>query len=539
MSGKLSEILSSISFFRIMGHHAESAGEITISGISHDSRKVMPGHLFIALAGSRYDGHHFIPEAISRGAVAVMTDRDWPPIPTKTDQGPKTDRHMPEDAIEPIDSAFEISPVPVIVVADTLQSMAKVSSTFFGNPERAMEIFGVTGTNGKTTTTYLLEAVLEPCAVLGTIEYRIGERILDRGGNTTPLSMELFGHLRTIADAGISRAVMEVSSHALRLHRVDGMEFSGAIFTNITPEHLDFHTDMPDYLDAKRRIFDMTPTGPLCIGTVSPQGRELFIELSAAGRRAIAFGAGARELWETRGHEAGGWLEAASFDMGSWGLEARLGYRLPSAGNGEITVKSELTGLFNLLNISGAAALLVESGIEPERVAAGVGSVKRVPGRFEPVRRNGVTAVVDYAHTSDSLENVLSALAELRKLEGGAGKIITVFGCGGDRDRTKRPVMGAIASRMSDAVVVTSDNPRTENPASIIQEILAGMDRSGPNLHTVEDRREAIRRAIRMARPGDFVLVAGKGHEDYQILGREKVHFDDREEIEMAFGGNE
>lgn len=485
-----------------------------VNGITCDSRKVRPGFLFIALRGARDDGHAFISEAVSNGAAAILVDRAW----------------------------FEEnggSSVPAIVVKDALSAMAPVSAAFYGNPEREMEIFGVTGTNGKTTTTFLVESAMSPCAVLGTIEYRIANRVLDRCGNTTPLSLDLFGHFRTIADAGIKKVVMEVSSHALGLHRVDGIEFSGGIFTNITPEHLDFHFDMDDYFAAKRRLFDMTPSGPLCIGTVSPRGRTLFVELAREGRRAIAFGEGARDLWKARGNAGCGWLEASSFSMGSWGLAADLGFRLPEGGEGTLQVRSELTGLFNLLNMSGAASLLLDIGIEPERVAAGIESVKRVPGRFDPVRRNGVTAIVDYAHTGDSLENVLSALGELKAMEGGNGRIITVFGCGGDRDRTKRPVMGAIASRMSDILVVTSDNPRTEKAASIIDEIRKGIDPYRPDLHTEEDRRRAIRMAIGMARPGDFVLVAGKGHEDYQILGREKIHFDDREEIEKAFWGND
>ncbi|MBI5655406.1 MAG: UDP-N-acetylmuramoyl-L-alanyl-D-glutamate--2,6-diaminopimelate ligase [Geobacter sp.] len=456
------------------------------------------------------DGHRFIDAAIERGACAiVLEDRD----------------HIR-------------SQLPCIVVKDARQAMARMAARFYGEPTARVPLVGITGTNGKTTTTYLVEGILAaagfPAAVLGTVSYRFGDLEIP-APHTTPESVDLQETLRALLDKGAASIVMEVSSHALEQRRVDGCSFDVGVFTNLTRDHLDYHGDMETYLGAKSRLFSellaadpIKPRRYAVINTDDPAGPRIA-DCSAAPVLTYGLGPAAQ-------------VTATDVRFTVDGIKAML---CTPAGN--VAFHSRLLGRFNLYNILAAAAVGVALGFAPEIIRAGIEEHRTVPGRLERVENaRGITVLVDYAHTGDALENVLQTLTELK-----TGRIITVFGCGGDRDRGKRPIMGAVAGRFSDLAVVTSDNPRTEEPLGIVAEIREGLVTLGAHEYrladlqagfgaagfvTVPDRREAIRLAIGLARPGDIVLLAGKGHEDYQIIGKTKHHFDDREEAAAALG---
>ena len=472
-----------------------------IEAICYDSRNVAPGSLFVAIDGLAVDGHRFIPDALARGAAAVICNQ-----PVEAD-------------------------VPVVRVKDSRAALAQLACRFHGDPSREMTLVGVTGTNGKTTVTYLLEAILKQAGmrpgVVGTINYRYADKVCDNPV-TTPESLELQAILRQMAAADVTHAVMEVSSHALDLHRVDGCRYDLAVFTNLTQDHLDHHGDMESYWACKRKLFtdflkpveDSQPTRAV-VNTDDPRGTELAGLMGPAALRTAAYGDGdviplgvIRDLEGIRGSIA--------------------------APEGEIPFASPLVGDFNLENLLSAAGAALALGIPPASIAAGIASAACVPGRLERITNGtGCTVFVDYAHTPDALENAITALRSLTN-----ARIITVFGCGGDRDTGKRPLMGEIAARCSDLAVVTSDNPRSEDPLAIIAQVEPGVQQAGsrkigaeslgngwqgPAYLVESDRRAAIETAIRSAGSDDAVLIAGKGHETYQILADATIHFDDRE----------
>jgi UDP-N-acetylmuramoyl-L-alanyl-D-glutamate--2,6-diaminopimelate ligase len=462
---------------------------IDVRGLAYDSRQVRPGDVFIALKGLKAAGSDFAADAIRRGAVAVVADR-------------------------PSDTA---TTVPWVIVPDARAAMAALAAEFYGYPSRAMQVVGITGTNGKTTTAYLLRAVFESagkkCGLVGTIAYAIGERELP-AVRTTPEAPDVQRMFRQMVDAGCHACLMEVSSHALALHRVDCTEFAAAVFTNLTRDHLDYHGDMESYFAAKRRLFDLLPDGrPAVINLDDPRGEPLRKAVSTPVTYAINKPAD---------------VTPGPLTLTFKGLE--FDARTPK---GDVHVKSNLVGRQNVSNILAAVAVATALEVPTAAIERGLANLRGVPGRFELVSgpRDDISVVIDYAHTDDALKNLLETA---RPLAG--GRLITVFGCGGDRDTTKRPLMGAVAARLSDLVIVTSDNPRSENPARIIAEIRRGMTRELGDVLEIVDRREAIERAIKEARAGDLVLVAGKGHEKYQIVGDKTLAFDDIQVASDALG---
>jgi UDP-N-acetylmuramoyl-L-alanyl-D-glutamate--2,6-diaminopimelate ligase len=473
----------------VRGDPATMVGDVVL-----DTRKVAPGALFCCVPGARVDGHDLAGKALDAGAVALVVQR---PLELEA---------------------------PQLVVGGVRDALAPLAAAFFDHPSRRLDLVGVTGTNGKTTTTFLLEAIFRAAGrvpgVLGTVEVRVGD---DRRPaiHTTPEAPDLQRLLAEMADSGVQAAAMEVSSHGLALHRVDGTRFKAAIFTNLTQDHLDFHADLDDYFLAKRRLFTpaFTPLG--VVNLDDPHGRLL------AGTAEVALvttGTAADADW--RASEVAASLEGTSFRVAS-----------PA---GSRPVRLRLAGQFNVANALGAMAAADALGIDLDTAVAGLEALAGVPGRFERVDAGQpFTVLVDYAHTPDSLDNLLRAA---RAVTG--GRVLVVFGCGGDRDRAKRPMMGEIAGRLADVAVVTSDNPRSEDPEAIVAQVAEGVARSaGPGGFLVEvDRRTAIRTALAMAAPGDAVLLAGKGHEQGQELaGGRKVPFDDRqvatEELEALLGG--
>jgi len=482
---------------------------VEITGVTCDSRSVTEGSLFFALRGSSVDGHRFIAAAVEAGAAAVVLE----------------------------DAQFAPAGIPWLQVADGRAAMAFMAAEFYGNPTAGLPLIGITGTNGKTTTTYLIEAILQaagiPAAVLGTISYRFGETRI-AASHTTPESTELQAAFRQLADAGARAFVMEVSSHALEQKRVDGCQFDVGIFSNLTRDHLDYHGTMESYFQSKLRFFSEllrpTPGKPQRCAAVNMDDEQGCTIGKQAACPVLSYAVDAQAA-----------VRATGVTLTVGGISGTL-----VTPKGEIAFASRLLGRFNLSNILAAAAAGIALGLPLAAIAAGIAGQANVPGRMERVDNTcGVTLLVDYAHTGDALENVLTTLKELA-----AGRIITVFGCGGDRDPGKRPIMGRIAAELSDLAIVTSDNPRTEDPATILQQVKSGITPLALREYRVEElsdtfaarglvmqenRRAAIRLAVQLARPGDIVLLAGKGHEDYQIIGRTKHHFDDREEAARAF----
>jgi len=462
----------------------EVRGELPahIEALAYDSRKVAPGTCFIALRGTRTDGHRFLSAAESAGAGMAVVEE------------------IPSDVS-----------LPCIRVRDTLATMPLLAAEFFGHPDRDMTLAGFTGTNGKTSSTYLLEAIWTAAgirsAVIGTIQYRWRDRKL-KAPNTTPLALDLHGLLHDIRRDGVRHVAMEVSSHGLRLHRVDGLRFQAAAFTNLSPEHLDFHRDLEDYGEAKAVLFEshLEAEGIAVINTDDAHGRSLFARLPA-GRR-LSFGLDPGVNITAEGIQLS--PEQTVFDLKTPSWSRRL--RTPHVGE------------HNLRNMLGVAGMGIALGLVEEAICRGLESDTTVPGRLEPIDNSrGARILVDFAHTPDGLLQVLKSLNALPHR-----RIITVFGCGGDRDRSKRPLMGGIAQRYSDLAILTSDNPRTEDPMGIIDEVVSGMS-EGDGAYEIEpDRRMAIARALDLVGEGDILLVAGKGHETMQILGTELHHFDDR-----------
>jgi UDP-N-acetylmuramoyl-L-alanyl-D-glutamate--2,6-diaminopimelate ligase len=401
---------------------------------------------------------------------------------------------------------------PWLQVKDARCALALLSAAVLGQPARSLELVGVTGTNGKTTTTYLIDAALRAAGrkvgLLGTIQYRIGDRLSD-ATRTTPESSDLQALFREMVDEGCTHAVLEVSSHSLELQRVAGCEFAVAVFTNLTRDHLDFHGDMESYFQAKRKLFS---------DLLRADGRAV---INADDDRAESLAAASRAPVWTYAIDHAADFRAQDIRLGLEGTRFRV-----IAPGGAYEVTSALVGRFNVQNLLAAFAAALAAGAPPEAALSGLSSITGVPGRLERVAGAlSFAVIVDYAHTDDALKNLLETVREL-----GPARVITVFGCGGDRDRTKRPLMGAVASRLSDVVIVTSDNPRSEPPEAILEEIQRGMNGGRKaERHAIVDRRDAIARALEMARPGDAVVIAGKGHETYQVLRDRTVPFDDRQ----------
>jgi UDP-N-acetylmuramoyl-L-alanyl-D-glutamate--2,6-diaminopimelate ligase len=458
---------------------------IDVTGVAYDSRMVEPGHVFVALKGAQADGTAFLQQALDRGAVAVVSEQP-PPAGVR---------------------------VPWAVVPDGRLALAQLAAAFFRHPSAELQVVGITGTNGKTTTAYLVSSIFEAagisCGMLGTVVYRIGEELRD-ATRTTPEAPDIQRLLREMVDVGSGACAMEVSSHALALRRVDEVSFAAGVFTNLTRDHLDFHGHMEEYFQAKRRLFEMLPRdGPAVLNVDDPRGRSLV-------------GIVGRPVTYAIGRPADITPGPLSFSLGGSAFDVRT-------PRGALHLRSRLVGRPNVYNVLAAVATGVALDLPFDAIERGVEALDGVPGRFQIVssEADGVTVVVDYAHTDDALRNLLETARPLT-----SGRLITVFGCGGDRDRTKRPLMGAVAGRLSDLVIVTSDNPRSEDPGKIIEEIQRGItpdsrrDR-GPRLLAIVDRQEAIARAIELARSGDVVLVAGKGHEKYQVIGDQALAFDD------------
>jgi UDP-N-acetylmuramoyl-L-alanyl-D-glutamate--2,6-diaminopimelate ligase len=468
------------------------AQSVPVTAVVHDSRAISAGSVFVAIRGQRSDGTDYAGQAISRGAVAVVAE---------------------------VAAPLGVS-VPWLRTTDARLALAELASRLYDHPSEKLSVVGVTGTNGKTTVTYLMSAVFDaadrPCGRIGTITFRVGPNEEHDASHTTPESSEVQRLLAEMVESGCKACAMEVSSHALVLHRVALVHFSAAIFTNLTRDHLDFHGNMQQYFEAKRRLFDMLPAGaPAIVNIDDPRGAELGRTLP----RVITYGIDRPA--DVRPRDIRSSLEGLTFDA--------------ETPKGKIAIRSPLVGRPNIYNILAVVAAAVGLDLPAPAIEHGIASLTLVPGRFQivSVAADDVQVVVDYAHTDDALKHLLETARSVA-----AARVITVFGCGGDRDRTKRPLMGAVAARLSDVVVLTSDNPRSEDPDQIIEEIKRGIvtpngaggpKRIGARLETYPDRREAIEYAIREARPRDLVLIAGKGHEKYQVIGKRTLPFDDVE----------
>ena len=479
---KLKQLLEGISY-----EVQQGSIEAEISALQYDSRKVEKDSLFVCITGFQTDGHKYIPMAVEKGATALLCEH-------------------------PVEGVPET--VTVIITENNRVALAVASANFYGHPSKEMNTIGVTGTNGKTSTTYLMKSILDrvgsKVGIIGTIENRIGDKVL-KAERTTPESKELQALFRQMKEEGVTDVVMEVSSHSLDLHRVDGIAFEVAIFTNLTQDHLDYHKTMENYRAAKGMLFERAAKSVInmddaagaymkdrCKGEVLTYGVDTKADLMA---ESIVISA-----------------EGTSFDL-IW-----QGEKYP--------VKLATPGRFSVYNALGTAGACLMLGIAVEDIVAGLTANHGVSGRFQSVRsKKGCLAVVDYAHTPDGLENVLNTANEFVK-----GKLIAVFGCGGDRDKTKRPIMGEIGGKLAGYCIITSDNPRTEDPAAILLDVEAGVKKTDCPYEKIVDRRTAIQKAVAMAGDGDVILIAGKGHETYQIFADGTIHFDDMEEVRKAFG---
>jgi UDP-N-acetylmuramoyl-L-alanyl-D-glutamate--2,6-diaminopimelate ligase len=485
-------------FARLMPNAAPPTSlQTEVAAIAYDSRHVTAGAVFFALRGVHTDGARFVPQAIAHGAIAIVAESA-----------------MPEGVS-----------VPWLRVDNARAALAAAAAVFYGEPSQDLALVGITGTNGKTTTSYVLASIFEAAGVksgrIGTIGYQVGARELD-APRTTPEAPELQQMLREMIAEGCGACIMEVSSHALALRRVDSLHFAAGIFTNLTRVHVDFHGNMEAYFVAKRRLFEVLPDG--AVGIINVDDRR-GAELAAVARRPVTYAIDAAA--DVRPGPLSFSLEGLSFEV-----------RTP---RGTFHVRSPLVGRPNAYNILAASTAAMALDLPFSAIEAGISRLSNVSGRFQVISGSAddVRVIVDYAHTDDALKNLLETARPLA-----TGRIVTVFGCGGDRDRTKRPLMGAVAARLSDLVIVTSDNPRSEDPERIIDEIRRGIvmpaDRSASKVQrgtaslAIVDRREAIERAVREAKPGDLLLIAGKGHEKYQVIGDRTLPFDDVEVARAA-----
>jgi UDP-N-acetylmuramoyl-L-alanyl-D-glutamate--2,6-diaminopimelate ligase len=483
---KLEELLSGIELL-----HLNGPSDAKITSIAYSSAQVRPGTMFFALRGEKTDGNRFVADAIERGAIAIASEQ---PAPAALPPG-----------------------VSWAQVQHPRRALASASANFFGRPGDSLQLVGVTGTNGKTTTTYLVESILRAAGLVsglvGTIAYRTPKGTRD-APHTTPESFDFQQLLAEVQDGGGTHAVLEASSHALAMDRLWDCQFAVAIFTNLTRDHLDYHKTFEEYFAAKRRLFEGTGKGAAATGVVNtddPYGGQLV-------------GLASRTL--TYGLKSGAQLTAKKFDLSFSGLEFTA--QTPA---GKIEVHSPLVGRINVYNILAAIGAGIGLGIPREAIEAGIRQLESVPGRFQRIDEGQpFLVVVDYAHTDDALRNLIMTARELVE----KGKIITLFGAGGDRDRTKRPLMGEAAGSLSDLVVLSSDNPRSEDPLRIINDVAVGLQKVNAKYRVEPDRTRAIEMAIDEAAPGDIVLLAGKGHENYQVLKDRTVEFDEREIVRRA-----
>ena len=486
---KLSELLKYTRPITVIGDK-----EVEITGVNIDSRKVENGHLFVAIKGTQTDGHQFIPKALEKGAVAVLCE-DLP-------------KGVSKDAS---------NSVTYVQVASTEESVGPVATVFYGEPSQKLKLVGVTGTNGKTTIATLLYNMFRKfghkCGLLSTVCNYIEDNVIP-ADHTTPDPIELNKLLARMVEAGCEYAFMECSSHAIAQHRIGGLKFAGGLFTNLTRDHLDYHKTFENYRDAKKAFFDGLSKNAFAITNVDDKNGNVMVQNCKAKVKTYSI----RTMADFRAriiecHFEGMYLEIDGHEVGVQFI-------------GKFNVS-------NLLAVYGAAVML---GKKPEDILVILSTLKSVAGRLEPIRSaEGVTAIVDYAHTPDALENVLNAIHEV--LEGKQGKVITVCGAGGNRDKGKRPLMAQEAVKQSDRVIITSDNPRFEEPQDIINDMLAGLDQKQmKKVISIADRREAIKTATMLAQKGDVILIAGKGHEDYQEIKGVKHHFDDREVVREIFG---
>jgi UDP-N-acetylmuramoyl-L-alanyl-D-glutamate--2,6-diaminopimelate ligase len=492
---RLSEIVNDLPVVTVIGPR-----DVAVTGITTDSRKVQKGWMFVATQGEHTDGHHFTQSAIEQGASCVVVSL----------------LHYETHLHGLLTPAYcQHNGTAALVVHDTRAAVAHLADRYHGSPARAMRMIGVTGTNGKTTVSTLLHSVIEtaaaPAGLIGTVSYRIGDD--ERPASfTTPPAEELHALFAAMRDANCKHVVMEVSSHALALDRVRGVGFDLSVFTNLTQDHLDFHHSMAVYRDSKALLFGTLTRGIALLNTDDPYARDMRL---LPKQRIRSYGCKGRPTFRMRDIEATHTGTALSIE-----------YR-----GEEYRIRSALLGGFNAYNLAAAFAAGILLGFPPDIVLKGLKRLKCVPGRFERIdAEDGLTVIVDYSHTPDALTKALHTARELV----GDGRVICVFGCGGDRDQVKRPLMGAAAATLGDVVIITSDNPRTEDPHRIIEDIVRGIPEDR-KYEIKAERRGAIHHALRMGRPGDLVLIAGKGHENYQIVGTKRVHFDDRQIVRTFF----
>jgi UDP-N-acetylmuramoyl-L-alanyl-D-glutamate--2,6-diaminopimelate ligase len=475
LSKKFSEILKNIAHAK-----AGPAGDPVVTGISWDSRKVKPGDLFVAIVGHKIDGHQFLDAAVKAGAAALLVQKEL------------------------------AAAVPAALVPSTTETLSAIATAFYGDPSAALSVAGVTGTNGKTTITYMLEAIWQAAGinpgVMGTIDYRWAGKS-EPASNTTPLSADIQRIFFSMKEAGVTHAAMEVSSHALAMHRVDGVHFHTAIFTNLTQDHLDYHKTLDNYFEAKAKLFDMAEKGSV-VNADDAWGRKLLDRIKG---KKISYAID----------------QAADLKATDVSLSAGKSSFQLVTGKGRFAIQMQIVARYNIYNALAAAGAALSMGVPMEAIQKGLATLAGVPGRLERVTDadSPYAVFVDYAHTDDALRNVMSTLRPITR-----GRLVTLFGCGGDRDKTKRPIMGEAAVKMSDHVIVTSDNPRSEDPRQITLDIEAGIKKTGAsNYEIVVDRAEAIDKAVSKLAPGDVLLLAGKGHETYQIIGDKYFPFDDRD----------
>jgi len=461
--------------------------DIVIKGIAYDSRKVKKDYIFVCIKGLKTDGHNFINDSIKNGAKVIIIEKDIHNLELIKQQ------------------------VSIIKVKDSRLVLSKISDNFYGNPSHKLKIIGITGTNGKTSITYLTNTLLESngikCGLLGTINNRIGDKIINTS-RTTPEAPELHSLFKKMIEANVEVCTMEVSSHALDLFRVEDVAFNIGIFTNLTPDHLDYHENMEEYKNAKIKLFYKTSDINI-INIDDKYGKEIYDSIKELNTPLLSYS-----------------IKEKS-DIYATNIEMESTYSTFTLVTPKFSgkVRLNIPGLFSIYNLLASISVCYSLGFDFSMIKNGIASIKPVKGRFETVTNNkGLNIIVDYAHTPDALENVLNTIKQFAK-----NRIIVVFGCGGDRDRTKRPVMGKVASSLSDICIITNDNPRTEDPNQIIKDILKGIDVKKSNYKIIMDRREAIKKAINIAEKGDFILIAGKGHETYQIIGDKTYEFDDTE----------
>ncbi|HWP98549.1 MAG TPA: UDP-N-acetylmuramoyl-L-alanyl-D-glutamate--2,6-diaminopimelate ligase [Syntrophomonadaceae bacterium] len=477
---KLTQVLEGVNYF----NQAETLNH-DITGLAYDSRKVEPGFLFVCISGFKTDGHLYAGQAIEKGAVVILAEKDPGGLP---------------------------SGATLILCPDTRQALAQVAANLYGHPTRSFRLIGVTGTNGKTTTTHLVQAILEEAGnktgIMGTLYAKIGETSMELG-HTTPEAPDIEAFMHLCRENRADYVVMEVSSHALSLNRVAELNFNVAVFTNLTQDHLDFHRDMIDYRDAKLKLFEGLEHQAGNYSIINADDTYAADMVRAAGPDTSTFGIKQPAA-----------ITARDLQVSQQGSRFTVVWE-----GGSFVVQMQLIGLFSVYNALAAIALALREEIPVNIIISALQKVDGVPGRFEQVQcGQNFTVVVDYAHTPDGLENILKTARELTDK-----RLITVFGCGGDRDRKKRPLMGGIAAHYSDFSIVTSDNPRSEDPQAIINEIIPGLEKVENSRYAIiVDRREAIRHAIFLAREGDLVVIAGKGHETYQLVQGQVLDFDDR-----------